>query len=430
VIRTIGPWIALLLMTPLLVGTPGCRKPGGADAAASTPTPTGDVHADAAAFFATQPEYFRPLAHTGVPEGLQAMDAATCGGCHQDQLAEWRDSIHARAWDDDQYQAELKKDPAIHWICINCHLPLYDQQAQLPVGIEDGDLRRARLVDNPGYDETLRDDAIGCAACHVREGWVEGPTGESPGSPHPTRKSPDLTTSGFCTRCHGVEVTVEQLDLVCAFATGREWEAWNAAQPEGQGKTCQGCHMPVIEHRRWVGSAPAPGQAHSFPGSLIPKRESDREAFARWQEVFPEGVTATVAFDPPSPAPGSQAHAVITVTNANAGHAVPTGDPERYLEVAMAVRDDAGAALAERTEVIRVKFRWHPPPPVQEYDNRLTPGEARAFRVPFQVPASGAATATVAVDKYRIDEEALAYHDLEGVVVPGRPSVRAEVSLP
>ncbi len=423
----------LALLSLLLLTVPSCREgraQGAAAAEAGTAAgATGDVHADAAAFFATQPEDFRPLAHPAVPAGLEAMDAGTCGGCHQDQLAEWRDSIHARAWDDDQYQAELHKDPAIRWICINCHLPLYDQQARLPVGLAGDDLRKPTLVDNPGYDEKLRDDAIGCAACHVRDGHVEGPTGVADGAPHATRKSPDLTTAAFCTRCHGVEVTVEQLDLVCAFATGREHDSWVAAQPPGEAKTCQGCHMPVIEHRRWVGAAPAPGEAHSFPGSLIPKRPSDTEAFARWQEVFPEGVEARVAFEPADPAPGSQATAVFTVHNVHAGHSVPTGDPERYLDVKMAVRDGAGQALAEQAEVIRVKFRWHPPPPEKLYDNRLTHGEARTFRVPFQVPASGAASATVEVDKYRIDQEALEYHDLVGVVVPGRPSVRAEARL-
>jgi len=381
------------------------------------------VHGRAAAFFATQPSYFQPLADTRPPGGLEAMDSATCGACHPDQLAEWRDSIHARAWDDDQYQAELTKDPGIRWICINCHLPLYDQQPRLPVGLTDGDLRQPILVDNPRHDETLRDDAIGCAACHVREGWVEGPTGQAADAPHRTRASESLTTPGFCTRCHGVEVYVDQLDMVCAFATGREWEAWRAAQPEGAETRCQDCHMPDVSHRRWVGAEPASGSHHAFPGSLIPKRPADAAAFDELRSIFPEGVEMAVAHTPGSP--GGDGQVRITLTNANAGHAVPTGDPERYLELHATVHA-GGAQVAGRSEVIRATFEWHPKPKLLS-DNRLAPGEARTFSLPYSAPA-GDPTVRVEAElhKYRIEESALQYHHLEGEVVPGRLSSRLE----
>ncbi len=412
-----------------------CRSGGNTSAAPHTPPAAGgtegasSVHTEATAFFATQPSYFQPLADTRPPEGLQAMDSVTCGGCHVDQLTEWRDSIHARAWDDDQYQAELAKDPAIRWICINCHLPLFDQQAQLPVGLTEGDLRQPVLKDNPGYDEALRDDAIGCAACHVREGWVEGPTGASPGAPHRTRASGDLVEPTFCTRCHGVEVYVDQLDLVCAFATGREWETWRGGQPEGAATRCQDCHMPRVEHRRWIGASPAAGPHHAFPGSLIPKRPADTAAFEALQGLIPEGVEVALSVAPPEPGSGAQASVRVTLTNANAGHSVPTGDPERYLEVLTTVTGPGGVELARQVDVIRVRYEWHPKPKLVS-DNRLTANEARTLEVPFVAPAAGEIEVTVQVDKYRIDEHALAYHNLEGKVVPGRPSSTTRLTVP
>jgi hypothetical protein len=397
-----------------------------ARSSASSP-PEGDVHARASAFFATQPEYFQPLADTPPPTGLQAMDTSVCVGCHPSQVTEWRDSIHARAWDDDQYQAELNKDPGIRWICINCHLPLYDSQPELPVGLEDGDLRRPQLEPNPTYSEALRDDAIGCAACHVRDGHVEGPTGEAPGAPHATRRSANLTDSEFCIRCHGVEVRVEQLDLVCAFATGREWSEWSQGQDPAP--TCQSCHMPQVEHQRWVGAPVAPGSLHAFPGSLIPKRPSDAEAFEARQAQFPEGLSATVSFEPQMPRRGQRAELVVTLTNDRAGHSVPTGDPERYVEALIRIGDARGNLIAERVEISRAKFAWHPTPKL-EYDNRITAGETRTYRIPFDVGDAQGLVGEVQVYKYRIDEEALKYHHLEDKVVAGRRSGGQKVLVP
>ena len=387
-----------------------------ARSSASSP-PEGDVHARASAFFATQPEYFRPLADTSPPAGLQAMDTSVCVGCHPSQVTEWRDSIHARAWDDDQYQAELDKDPGVRWICINCHLPLYDQQQELPVGLQDGDLRRPQLEPNPTYSEALRDDAIGCAACHVREGHVEGPTGEAPGAPHATRRSSNLTTSQFCIRCHGVEVRVEELDLVCAFATGREWSEWSRGQDPAP--TCQSCHMPQVEHQRWVGAPVAPGSLHVFPGSLIPKRPSDAEAFEARQEQFPEGLSTTATFEPLLPRQGETAELVVTLTNDRAGHSVPTGDPERYVELRVRIGDARGNLLLEHVEVVRAKYEWHPTPRLVS-DNRIAAGETRTYRIPFEVGDAKGLVGEVHLHKYRIDQEALEYHHLQDKVVAGR----------
>lgn len=427
--------LSLLAAVTLSMLAPSCR-PGGGGAAPATGsalesegTSPDDVHTGAAAFFAGQPAYFRPLADTRPPEGLESMDSATCGGCHPDQLAEWRDSIHARAWDDDQYQAELKKDPGIRWICINCHLPLFDQQPQLPLGLTDGDLRQPVLADNPSFDETLRDDAIGCAACHVREGWIEGPTGSSPGSPHRTRVSAELTKPAFCTRCHGVEVYVDQLDLVCAFATGREWETWRGAQPADAPTRCQDCHMPATEHRRWAGTSAAQGPHHAFPGSLIPKRPSDTAAFEALQTIFPEGAEVSVTVVPQNPPGGMEATVRVTLTNANAGHSVPTGDPERYLTVRTTVTSPGGEVLADQVDVIRARYEWHPKPRLLS-DNRLAAGEERTIEVPFTANDSTQLEVVVQVDKYRMDDHALAYHHLEGKIVTGRTSSRTVITVP
>lgn len=184
--------------------------------------------------------------------------------------------------------------------------------------------------------------------------------------------------------------------------------------------------MPEVIHRRWAGAQPTPGRHHSFPGSLIAKRPQDREAFEALQSIFPEGVEASVSLDPAAPDRGEGAAIVVTLHNTRAGHSVPTGDPERFLDARMTVTDGDGQVLVENVEPIRAKFEWWPSPKLL-WDNRLQAGEQREYREVFAVGEAREIVGSVSIDKYRIDAEALEYHHLQDKVVAGRPSVSDEI---
>ena len=77
--------------------------------------------------------------HQEIPEGLTSLSSATCGSCHQEHYKEWQVSTHAHAWTDLQYQAELKKESS-PFMCINCHIPLQNQQEFIIKGLVDGDI--------------------------------------------------------------------------------------------------------------------------------------------------------------------------------------------------------------------------------------------------------------------------------------------------
>ena len=71
-----------------------------------------------------------------VPEGLTSLSAEQCGACHQQHYKEWKLSTHANAWTDLQFQAELKKESS-PFLCINCHIPLQNQQEYFIKGLVD-----------------------------------------------------------------------------------------------------------------------------------------------------------------------------------------------------------------------------------------------------------------------------------------------------
>ena len=73
------------------------------------------------------------VSYQEVPEGLQSLSAKDCGVCHVQHYEEWKTSTHANAWTDLQFQAELEKEPS-PFFCINCHIPLQNQQEYIVDG--------------------------------------------------------------------------------------------------------------------------------------------------------------------------------------------------------------------------------------------------------------------------------------------------------
>jgi len=375
----------------------------------------------ARAFYGSQPAYLSPVVlGSDVPAGLPDLRAATCGACHQDIYAEWAISTHARAWLDDlQFQAELHKprpdDGDVGWMCVNCHTPVEQQLERLVIGLRDGRLDQPVYVDNPRFDPTLQTDAITCATCHLRDGVIVGPYGDT-SAPHATAKSDHLLTEEVCVRCHQAEADFPEIVLSCSFSTGREFAASSA---NAEGKVCQDCHMPPIERPLMAGFPDRPTRRHWFGGSLLPKKPAYEAELAPLRDVYPDGMTLAWEAAPTQAAPGAETTASVSYTNAEAGHRLPTGDPERFLLVTLQAVTPDGAVLGEETHRIGTVTRWYPT--IERIsDNRLLPGESRTLTLTFAAPSAGPLTLRATASKHRITEENLAYHDLVGKVPAGR----------
>ena len=381
----------------------------------------------AEAFYESRPYFERPFPYSEVPEGMADMTSETCGSCHGEKYREWSISTHRRAYKDDaQFMEELAKsrgeyyedqDADYGWMCVNCHTPMVNQLEQLVIDLEDDDIGQPVYVDNPFFDEEMQQDAIGCATCHVADGTVYGPRGDTD-APHPVERDDRLTDERNCVRCHQAEEEYPQHLLGCYFTTGDEFQHSSAAD---DGKSCQHCHMPEttrpiadvgdVEERNT--------RRHWFGGSLIPKHPDFEEEISELLPIFGSGATLYLDAPPDVDCDDNPLDCLaVRVHNKYAGHLFPTGDPERHVEVDVTVTDDDGEPLAEKFKRIGSKFQWYPELELLS-DNRIKPGDSLFIDVDWP-DTDGELHVEIVAYKYRMYEDDFDYHDLENRYVRGR----------
>lgn len=435
--------LAVLAVGIALAGWYGWRSSGAGDS--GTEAETREVEnplEQAKDFYETRPYYQTPQPHTETPEGLSDIRAETCGSCHEEIYEEWKISTHRRAWTQDpQFMKELEKSRTgghagdgsddVSWMCVTCHTPKVNQIEQLVVGLKDGDVGAPIYVDNPSFDPKLQDEAITCASCHVRNGKVYGPWGDT-NAPHPTARDPDLQKPKNCTQCHQANAKWPSRNLACFFDTGKQFADSPYAR---EGKSCQSCHMPKVERKLAKGydRPKRETRRHWFGGSLIAKRPKYVEEMKELRSVYGSGAEIEVLNKSEASDVRTSTHGrleesacdaercrtlVVRIVNANAGHKLPTGDPERHIDVEAVVRTPDGERVTRAKQRIASKYEWWPEIEKQ-YDNRLDPKQHLDFEL--HVPAD---LERVAVDvrahKYRMYTEAYEHHELEGVGVRGR----------
>jgi nitrate reductase cytochrome c-type subunit len=322
----------------------------------------------------TQPYAF-VLPHMPAPASVSGIRAEDCGKCHETIYQEWKNSTHAHALSDLQFQAELAKEGSPRWLCLNCHIPLQDQRAEITLGLEENQVMKPVQEPNPQLDPVLRQEAITCAACHLRldekgKSYILGPNG-SEQAPHPVRKDPNRLRS-ICLRCHdpvGGNITP---NLFCWFTT-------RAELVEGGGKEtdCSSCHMPVQERRlseNWPDLPIRKVHRHTWPGGGIPK------TYAGYDRLLIGGWKSGLAIR----ARRTSGRVILTLSNDKAGHSVPTADPERSVQIHLRAFDDQGEQIWEAKERIGQTWTWNPARKLGE--NRIRPGESR--EIIFEPPAS------------------------------------------
>ena len=341
-------------------------------------------------FFATRESWEQPLdAGIEVPDGIAGLSASACGTCHDAIYEEWKVSVHAAAWTDRQFQAEIQKS-GNRWLCVQCHTPLLSQQAEWPVGLRDGDVEQPKLRPASHFDPALRDEGITCAACHVREGVIHGP-GLGGDAPHPVKPDATFRSGALCEHCHEVSATIGD-GYTCSFETGSEWRNGPAAQA---GTGCVDCHMPTVERPAAAGGPVRSVRQHYWRGSGIPKVT---------------GISTPIAANPPGLKVSALRGVDLHVTMRNtAGHALPTGDPERWVQVRTVFQDAEGRPIGAHEERFGQRWEWEPLPRRLD-DTRLAAGATAIRR--YAIPR-GAASAVIEASSHRMTVETAAYHHLD-----------------
>jgi hypothetical protein len=332
-----------------------------------------------------------------VPSGLISLKSEDCGACHRDYYAEWKTSTHAQAWVDQQFQAELKKESS-PFMCINCHIPLQNQQEFIVKGLINGDIYKPVKEKNPFFDKELQQEGINCASCHVRDNQIVGPTGSTL-APHKVKKDPIHLSETLCISCHNANAVVTPT-LACTFQTADEWKAG----PFYGKKNCISCHMPET-HRTLVEGYPAKkSHFHSFPASGIPKHDTLKPAMLKSLEFYASDFkkifksTDSIKFS-------------LTLKNEHAGHRVPSGDPERFMLIDLQLKDGSGRVIRKNQGRIGEAWEWYPVAKKLS-DNNLNPGEKRTYSFKHKPLAKGKYVLESKVTKHRMTEEAAEYNKI------------------
>jgi len=220
--------------------------------------------------------------------------AAACLDCHADTHAEWSASRHAVAWTNGIFQREFRREP-LDW-CVRCHAPL-----------APGD---AASVD------AVAAEGVNCAVCHLRDGVMLA-SAHAPDSPHLTEVVSGFGSADYCGGCHQFAFPFVEDDGAVRRYTDHPMQntvaEFRASAHRDIAGECLGCH----------GTTPA---GHRFPGA------HDLAALQHAAELH-------VCADGPRTIE-------LAVRNVGAGHALPTGDLHRHLQL-RAWRSSAPASYWE-----------------------------------------------------------------------------------
>jgi hypothetical protein len=182
---------------------------------------------------------------------------------------------------------------------------------------------------------------VGCVSCHVTEAGsvlAAASLGDNAAAPHPVERSPEFAGAGACAGCH-------EFKFPGAFGdeAGDHMQTTVREHTEvGGDESCADCHMPLVEGAR----------SHTFAAVRDP-------AWLRANLV----ATATHA----------EGTLRVTLAQPRPGHAFPTGDLFRRLEVGCELRD-AGRVVARQVRYLARHFRIERDKPLRQLhgDDRVT----------------------------------------------------------
>jgi hypothetical protein len=305
----------------------GC---GAAPPSGSAPAAARD---DAPAWRVRGPGGMQPV-DPSLPASADALlDARGCARCHAAIVDEWSRSRHALAWTNAIFDTEYTARPQ-PW-CANCHAPLTTQQA---------DLRGPRAA-----------QGVDCAACHVRAGKLVARARRG-GSPHETIGDPTFGSPAFCADCHEFTFPVLSPEGVALRMTAHPMQTTVASFLAG----------PYARERDGCLSCHGSRHGHAFAG-------------AHDAAMLESALDVAWCREPRAGAAGADQALRVTVRNATAGHAVPTGDVHRHVDLRL-WRSSAPEALYQASFGRRFELA-EGGGKTTSWDSTLAPGAARTVRV-------------------------------------------------
>jgi hypothetical protein len=216
---------------------------------------------------------------------------AVCEGCHVEEAIEWRRSQHRSSWEDPIFLVAYALEPQP--FCRSCHAP------------------EAALRSNPSIG--ARRVGVGCITCHEPGDVLLDATPSGAAAPHPVTHLAAYGTAAACAGCHDFDFPFDPGTPM--QSTAREHAARGDAAP------CRDCHMPIVRDEDG-----RPRRRHDFTvvgeASMLARAV---QITARWLE----GGAIEIA-----------------LARGDVGHALPTGDMFRRVELRAELLDASGQVLA------------------------------------------------------------------------------------
>jgi hypothetical protein len=340
----------------------------------------------------------------------RAHPARRCGECHAAIHQTWATSAHANADRSPIYRA--MREASGRDDCDRCHAPLRalvpDDERLAAEGVTCDVCHTLRAVEPDRHGTALELDLASAVRygplCDAKDHYF-----------HRMGCSPLFSGSQLCGGCHLWTThtsAAPELDVRTTYAD------WHTSPHAAANLTCQGCHMPTVAGEVAVGWAT--GARVSDHGMYGPANELRSRALELGLTIVPDDRQLRVELD---------------VTNAGAGHRLPTGLPGRQVVVRVTALGADGAPIASDERIYArvlvdergAEVPFYAAQRVQS-DTCLAPYEVRRERL--WLPRDGVVEVRAEVLEHAISATIA---EAIGVSVPAPvrlASARAEVAAP
>lgn len=278
-----------------------------------------------------------------------------CANCHAIIRSQWEGSMHAYAYIDPLYQAELvmaseETGGQIDEFCVRCHSPIGVVGGEIPP--IDGFMASDVALEGVQCDfcHTIPEGAVGDGAFISSPGDVKwGPHSEAPSAAHESEFNEFYTEAEYCGMCHNVNSPFNGLPLDDTYTS------WSESQYAEDEVTCQDCHMTSgitqFEANPGRAASGAPKRDHIsiheiVGGNVFMLEElTDGMYGEKAEERLQKAATLDVSA-PEEAVPGDEVYIDVSITNSGAGHKLPTGITEiRQMWLEVSVTDAEGKQL-------------------------------------------------------------------------------------
>lgn len=200
---------------------------------------------------------------------IQRHDSAACQACHTKAHEEWSKSFHARSVSQTlgslrafigslEGERKAPTDKTQMLKCLDCHAPMVNDASEAAVeelvglvktAVDDKDEARKKAA-----RAKLSKLSVNCTGCHNVKATGDplapadpqvyyGSSGKA--APHPSRASPVMKSSVFCSQCHALWYAKDGEYLYCTTIFESHQNAYRGM---GGTQSCQDCHMKAGGH--------------------------------------------------------------------------------------------------------------------------------------------------------------------------------------